>query len=232
MSRRRPRVVGSEYEISLAEMPPPGPPEYELVNAWTPSTPRATKPSRLDRVPTFMATIALAIAIASLLANMQVLHVPSLIAPTALVYKSTAIETSIQYITIATTTTVTQTSTTTTMKQISVGNIEFCRIGNIEIRMENFTFGIINATHRRFTSFINVRAPGAARLPNVSKNNFAVKYELDDRPTDAECRIDRIPISGVAMGIRLNCTMPYPERPYKVYIYFNDGECIIAAFYG
>lgn len=238
MSKRRsPRVVGSEYEISLVEMPPPGPPKYELVNAWTPSTPRSTKPPRRDKVPTLIATIALAIAIISLLANMNVLHVPQLIPPTAQYTTTTTTATQILTTTMTKTygitNTVTQTSTITIAPtQTTVSNIVFCLMDNIEIRMENFTFQRINATHRTFISFINITAPGAARPPNISKNNFTVAYKLDGGPTYTECNIEKINIKGVEMRIKLTCTVPYQKKPYKVHIYFNPGNCIIGAFYG
>jgi hypothetical protein len=63
--KRKPRVMGTKQEMFVAEIPPPGPPRYELVKAWPPSRP----PSKTlrSKLPVIISSTTLAVVIAILI---------------------------------------------------------------------------------------------------------------------------------------------------------------------
>lgn len=210
--RKSPRVIRADYEISLVQVPPPGPPEYELVDAWIPRTPRSIEYSRRNKVPAVIATISLVIAIISIsfMISMKLLLIPSL---------STS--------TYVSTTTFTTTLTTT------ITDIPKCQVlenYNAIIRVENITFTPYNKTHRLLK--FNVTSPNIASL-GIDENNFTVAYKKpgENSLTYVEC-------SGKTneggKGLEISCLVPYSEEQYVVHIYFLNGKggnCIIAMLY-
>jgi hypothetical protein len=103
--RRKPRVVGTGQDINVVETPPPGPPRYELVNAWPPSKP--PRKALRSRVPIISTALAAVIAMLILIPHLLPQQ-PSPIAST-----TTVTSTRISATTISEVKTLTVTITTT-----------------------------------------------------------------------------------------------------------------------
>jgi hypothetical protein len=100
--KRKPRVMGTKQDVSVAEIPPPGPPRYELVKAWPPGRPpRKTLRSRL---PVIVPSTVLAVVIAVLIMS-SIIPLHQLISLTALATTviSTYTTTKVETITVTTT---------------------------------------------------------------------------------------------------------------------------------
>jgi len=218
--RKSPRVIRADYEISLVQIPPPGPPEYELVDAWIPRTPRSMEYSRRNKVPAVIATISLVIAIISFMISMKLLPIPFL---------STS--------TYVSTTTFTTTLTTT------ITDIPECQVlksYNLRIRIENITFIPCNQTHRFLNLSINVISPNIDSL-RIDEKNFTVEYKKpgENLPTNASFISFNKKTKEGSEGLYINISylIPSLNEQYIVYIYYsyslngNVGRCIIAMLY-
>jgi VCBS repeat-containing protein len=73
--RRRPRVVGKGHDITIDESPPPGPPEYMLVEAWPPD--EHNQKTGGSRMPIIISSLALLVALLSITMNLGLINPPS-----------------------------------------------------------------------------------------------------------------------------------------------------------
>lgn len=122
MSRRKPKFMREEYEVNLVSTPPPGPPEYELVNAW----PHAPRNARRSKAPIIISLIALIIAILSIYSSMTNLFLLKSSLGTTVTTLATTTSTHIvtsPLISTTTTTATTRTTITTSITQISTAQI-------------------------------------------------------------------------------------------------------------
>lgn len=199
MSRRKPKFLGEEYEIKLVSTPPPGPPEYELVNAW-PHAPRNTRHAQRNKAPIIISLIALIIAILSMYSSilnpyflqgsLGVTTVKTVTTTTIHIFKTTITTTETTATTIPETTIITirttiSFSTTDTMvKSIRTGNISLlilpannfeCSEFRQKVRLANFTLSKYNGTHRLLSLEIDILSTNN----RVTENNFSVNLIKD-----------------------------------------------------
>lgn len=240
MSRRKPKFMREEYEIKLVSTPPPGPPEYELVNAW----PHAPRNSRRSKAPIIISLIALIIAILSICSSMINLFLLKstlgTTATTSVTTTFTQIFTS-THISTTTTTATTRTTITTATTQISTAqitsvitrtflttvvkqNISFwilpesngeCAELQQMIRMVNINYSNYNETHR-LLQFRDIIIPSSQR---INEENFTVEgvYGFDINLTELRAQ------NGNKIYNMSICYKPKPDEP-EIIIYFKTGE--------
>jgi hypothetical protein len=94
--KRKPRVMGTKQDVSVAEIPPPGPPRYELVKAWPPGRPpRKTLRSRLPVIvpSTVLAVVIAVLIMTSIIPLQQLIPLTALTTTVISTYTSTKVET-------------------------------------------------------------------------------------------------------------------------------------------
>ncbi|MEM2703175.1 MAG: hypothetical protein QXR45_08445 [Candidatus Bathyarchaeia archaeon] len=182
MSRKKPKFLGEGYDIKLVQTPPPGPPEYELLNAW-PRAPRSTRHNRESRTSIIISLLALIIAIFAMS--------PHLISPLISTTSTTTVW--LALMPSATTTTVTYAATvtkmstittvTTTTEKIHTGNLSLSilpmsSLGQLPSECDQFRQNVRlvalqlknhNMTHRLLSLIINISSS------RVDESNFSVK---------------------------------------------------------
>ncbi|MEM3397996.1 MAG: hypothetical protein QW724_04740 [Nitrososphaerota archaeon] len=232
MSRKKPRFLGEEYDIKLVQTPPPGPPEYELLNAW-PRAPRSTRHNRESRTSIVISLLALIIAIFSMS--------PHLMSPFISTTNTTTVWLALMPTTTTTTYITTVTKTDTTEKTVTTTTTEYagilflpissestpeCNQFQQNVRLLNLTFRY-NTTHGLLSFIIDI--PGLEK--RVDENNFSmnvINYKIkiiESYPSEAEnahkaykVSVDyryKEPSIRVSFKIRENLTCPIIDLSYQ-----------------
>jgi len=216
-SKRKPVVIDREYEITLVETPPPGPPKYELIDAWPPNK-HLRKTIQKSKAPIIISLIALLIAIFSITMSLG-FFVPY--------SRPTYVQTSTM--TTTTTSIFTYTTTVVTVQETQVPGSCVLIDSQMNIRLANLTF-----VREKNQLLFDVLIDSQKRA--VDKVNFTIRYRNYSTPSDEKYgeiqTIERIDSS----RYRVNSTIPDLAESISIIdiiIINGTGEnCTIARFYG
>lgn len=229
---RKPKLLKEDYEITLVQSPPPGPPEYELVNAW-PSSPRSIKYNRQSRVPIIISSIALIIAIIALVMSPLVSqYVSGLQAAT-----QTVTVTATRYTITTERTTRMETIIATQIKthyyQLILAELPICNftinqnLGEIRVRFLNMSLKERNGI-RFFLFNITITKTIGTPIGGITENDFTIKYRTINQRLMTDVKIVKVNMTQAGPIYRVNASLPMD--PVEIYIYFRG--CLIGTFHG
>jgi hypothetical protein len=216
-SKRKPVVIDTRYEITLVETPPPGPPKYELIDAWPPNK-HLRKTIQKSKAPIIISLIALLIAIFSITMSLG-FFVPY--------SRPTYVQTSTM--TTTTTSIFTYTTTVVTVQETQVPGSCVLIDSQMNIRLANLTF-----VREKNQLLFDVLIDSQKRA--VDKVNFTIRYRNYGTPSDEKYGEIQT-IEGIdSSRYRVNSTIPdLAESIYIIDIIIINGtgeNCTIARFYG
>jgi hypothetical protein len=230
-SKRKPVVIDTRYEITLVETPPPGPPKYELIDAWPPNK-HLRKTIQKSKAPIIISLIALLIAIFSITMSLGFFvpySRPTYVVTTTLTSKFTT--TNVQTSTMTTTTTsiFTYTTTVVTVQETQVPGSCVLIDSQMNIRLVNLTF-----VREKNQLLFDVLIDSQKRA--VDKVNFTIRYRNYGTPSDEKYGEIQT-IEGIdSSRYRVNSTIPDLAESISIIdiiIINGTGEnCTIARFYG
>ena|GEM_PF-3231430 len=233
--RRKPKVINRRNEFILEEKPPPTPPEYELVEAWSPD--ERVRSSRGTRISLIISSIALFIAMLSLIAILAVLSQNlNLFRPVTTTYTTTTLTTF--YTTTITTTSVASYTTTYITTTVATTTVpEYCPFFSSDSDIDYIAFNNMMLTRNKINITITINLKISLEKLHVNNKNFSIVYTNYDNKneTKSEYASNVNIVNHSLYSVNFTITDPPNWIRYIVDIKFNKNDttsCIIARFYG